>query len=57
VEAIALNDKKMALVIKRLKTTLKGHKNNDNKSKGRRAYFKCGKTSHFIANCPVNGDD
>jgi hypothetical protein len=59
VEAAGLNEEEMALVIKRFKTALKGHKEypNKNKSKGKRSYFKCGKTSHFIAQCPDNDND
>jgi hypothetical protein len=49
----------MALIIKRFKTALKGRKEHPNKSKtkGKRSCFKCGKTGHFIANCPDNESD
>jgi hypothetical protein len=48
----------MTLVIKRFKSTLNGRKSyNDNKSKGKCASFKCGKTCNFIANCPENQSD
>jgi hypothetical protein len=59
VEAAGLNDDEMALIIKRFKTTLKGRKEHPNKSKkkGKRSCFKCGKTDHFIANCPDNDSD
>jgi hypothetical protein len=59
VEAVGLNDEEMALVIKRFKATLKGRKDysNKNKSKGKRSCFKCGKTSHFIAQSPHNEND
>jgi hypothetical protein len=59
VEAAGLNEDEMALIIKRFKTALKGHKEHPNKSKakGKRSYFKCGKTGHFIANCPDNAND
>jgi hypothetical protein len=59
VEATGLNEDEMALIIKRFKTALKGRKEHPNKSKakGKRSCFKCGKTSHFIANCPDNADD
>jgi hypothetical protein len=30
---------------------------NKNKTKGKRSCFKCGKTGHFIANCPDNDSD
>jgi hypothetical protein len=54
VEAIRLNEDEMALIIKRFKTALKGHKEypNKNKTRGKCSCFKCGKTGHFIAQCP-----
>jgi hypothetical protein len=59
IEAAGLNEDEMALIIKRFKTTLKGRKEYPNKSKerGKRSCFKCGKTGHFIANCPDNTND
>jgi hypothetical protein len=59
VEAAGLNEDEMALIIKRFKTALKGRKEhpNKNKAKGERSCFKCGKTGHFIANCPDNTSD
>jgi hypothetical protein len=59
VEAAGLNEDEMALIIKRFKTTLKGRKEQPNKSKtkGKRSCFKCGKTGHIIANCPDNDSD
>jgi hypothetical protein len=59
VEAAGLNEDEMALIIKRFKTALKGRKEypNKNKAKGKRSCFKCGKTGHFIANCPDNSSD
>jgi hypothetical protein len=49
----------MALIIKRFKTTLKGRKEypNKNKTRGKCSCFKCGKTGHFIAQCPDNDND
>jgi hypothetical protein len=59
VEAIGLNEDEMALIIMRFKTTLKGCKEypNKNKSRGKCSCFKCGKTGHFIAQCPDNDND
>jgi hypothetical protein len=59
VEAIGLNEDEMALIIKRFKTALKGRKEypNKNKARGKRSCFKCGKTCHFIAQCPDNEND
>jgi hypothetical protein len=58
VEAAGLNEDEMALIIKRFKTVLKGRKEypNKNKTRGKRSCFKCGKTGHFIAQCPNNDD-
>ena len=59
VEAAGLNEAKMALIIKRFKTALKGCKEypNKNKTRGKHSCFKCGKTGHFIANYPDNDSD
>jgi hypothetical protein len=59
VEAAGLNEDKMVLVIKRFKTAMKGRKEypNKNKSRGKRSYLKCGKSDHFIAQCPDNEND
>jgi hypothetical protein len=59
VEATELNEDEMALIIKHFKTTLKGRKEypNKNKTRGKRSCFKCGKTGHFIAQCPDNDNN
>jgi hypothetical protein len=59
VEAAGLNEEELMLVIKRFKITLKGCKEYPNKmkSRGKRPCFKCGKTGHFIAQCPDNEND
>jgi hypothetical protein len=59
VEVAGLNEEEMALIIKRFKTMLKGRKEypNKNKTRGKRSCFKCGKTGHFIAQCPDSEND
>jgi hypothetical protein len=59
VEAAGLNEDEMSLIIKRFKTALKGRKEypNKNKSRGKRSCFKCGKSGHFIVQCPDNNND
>lgn len=57
VEASYLNDDEMVLVIRRFKQALKWRKNNDNKPRGKCAFFKCGNIDHFIANCLDNESD
>jgi hypothetical protein len=49
----------MELIIKRFNTALKGRMEypSKNKSRGKRSCFKCGKTGHFIAQCPDNEND
>jgi hypothetical protein len=59
VEAAGINEDEMALIIKRFKTALKGGKeySNKNKSRGKRSCLKCGKSGHFIEQCPDNDND
>jgi hypothetical protein len=59
VEPAGLNEDEMALIIKRFKTALKGCKEYsiNNKAKGKRSCFKCGKIGHFIAQCLDNTND
>jgi hypothetical protein len=59
VEAAGLNEDEMALIIKRFKTALKGRKEYTNKykSRGKGSCFKCGKSGHFIDQCPDNDND
>jgi hypothetical protein len=55
IEVVGLNEEEMVLVIKRFKTAWKGHKDYPkNKSRGKRTCIKCGKSNHFIAQCPDN---
>jgi hypothetical protein len=48
----------MALVIKSFKNGLKGCNDFSNKGKSIRNHvcLKCGKSGHFLANCPNNDD-
>jgi hypothetical protein len=59
VEVAGLNEEEMVMVTKRFKTASKVRKEypNKNKSKGKRFCFKCGKSGHFIAQCPNNEND
>jgi hypothetical protein len=59
VEAAGLNEDEMALIIKCFKTAFKGRKEypQQKQNKGKRSCFKCGKTDHFITQCPDNEND
>jgi hypothetical protein len=58
IEVSDLNEEEMGLVIKYFKIALNGRKDYPNKkSRGKRTCFKCGKSGHFIAQCPNNGND
>jgi hypothetical protein len=59
VEAAGLNEEEMVLIVKRFKIALMGRKEypSKNKSRRKRSCFKCGKSGHFIAQCPDNDDD
>jgi hypothetical protein len=52
VEAVRLNEDELALIIKRFKTALKGCKEYPNNDQAQ-----CGKSGHFIAQCPDNDND
>jgi hypothetical protein len=55
VEAAGLNEEEMALIIKRFKMALKGHKEypKRSKTKGKRSCFKCGKIGHLLLIVPI----
>jgi hypothetical protein len=59
VEAAGLNEDEMALIIKHSRPHSRDTKStpNKNKTRGKRSCFKCGKTGHFIAQCPDNDKD
>jgi hypothetical protein len=48
----------MTLIIKSFRQILKQRRGKDYKPRSKRVCYKCGKTSHFIAKCPMtNGSD
>jgi hypothetical protein len=54
---LGLDDEEIALIIKSFRQILWNQKDKDYKPCVKRACYKCGKTDHFITNCPYAKDD
>jgi hypothetical protein len=46
----------MALIIKSFRQILKQRKGKDYKSRSKKVCYRCGKSSHFIAKCPISSE-
>jgi hypothetical protein len=62
IDASKLDNEEMALIIKSFRQILKQRRGKDYKPRSKRVCYKCGKTGHFIAKCPMSsysdrGDD
>lgn len=57
IDVSELNVEEMTLIIKTFRQILRTQKDKDYKPQGKRVCYKCGKTSHFISNCPYANDD
>jgi hypothetical protein len=62
IDASKLDNEEMALIIKSFCQILKQRKGRDYKPRSKKVCYKCGKTGHFIAKCPISsasdrGDD
>jgi hypothetical protein len=56
IDASKLDNEEMALIIKSFRQILKQRRGKDYKPHSKRVCYKCGKTSHFIAKCPMSSD-
>jgi hypothetical protein len=52
IDTSKLDNEEMALIIKSFWKILKQRKGKDYKPRSKRVYYRCGKSSHFIAKCP-----
>jgi hypothetical protein len=56
IDASKLDNEEMALIIKSIRQILKQRKGRDYKPRSKKVCYKCGKSGHFIAKCPLSSD-
>jgi hypothetical protein len=56
IDASKLNNEEMALIIKSLRQILKQRRGKDYKPRSKRVCYRCGKSGHFIAKCPISSE-
>jgi hypothetical protein len=56
IDASKLDNEEMALIIKSFCQILKQRKGKDYKPRSKKVCYKCGKSDHFIAKCPLSSD-
>jgi hypothetical protein len=56
IDASKLDNEEMALIIKSFRQILKQRWGKDYKPRSNRVCYRCGKTGHFIAKCPMSSD-
>jgi hypothetical protein len=56
IDASKLDNEDMALIIKSFRQILKQRREKDYKPRSKRVCYKCGKSDHFIAKCPMSSD-
>jgi hypothetical protein len=54
IDASKLDNEKMELIIKSFRQILKQRRGKDYKSRSKKLCYRCGKSSHFIAKCPIS---
>jgi hypothetical protein len=56
INASKLDNEKMVLIIKSFRQILKQRRGKDYKPRSKRVCYQCGKSSHFIAKCPISSE-
>jgi hypothetical protein len=56
INASKLDNEEIALIIKSFRQILKQRRGKDNKPRSKRVCYRCGKSSHFIAKCPISSE-
>jgi hypothetical protein len=56
IDASKLDNKEMALIIKSFHQILKQRREKNYKSHSKKVCYRCGKSGHFIAKCPISSE-
>jgi hypothetical protein len=56
IDASKLDNEEMTLIIKSFRQILKQRRGKDYKSRSKKVCYKCGKSAHFIAKCPISSE-
>jgi hypothetical protein len=56
IDTSKLDNEEMALIIKSFRQILKQRRENDYKPRSKRVCYRCGKSSNFIAKCPISSE-
>jgi hypothetical protein len=56
IDASKLDNEEMALIIKSFRQILIQRRGEDYKSRSKRVCYRCGKSGHFIAKCPISSE-
>jgi hypothetical protein len=56
IDASKLDNEEMALIIKSFRQILKQRRRKDYKPCSKRVCYRCGKSGHFIAKCPISSE-
>jgi hypothetical protein len=56
IDASKLDNEEMTLIIKSFRQILKQRRGKDYKPRSKKVCYRCGKSGHFIAKCPISSD-
>jgi hypothetical protein len=56
IDTSKLDNEEMSLIIKSFRQILKQRRGKDHKPRSKRVWYRCGKSSHFIAKCPYTSE-
>jgi hypothetical protein len=56
IDSSQLDNEEIALIIKSFRQILKQRRGKDYKSRSKKVCYRCGKSGHFIAKCPISSE-